>query len=184
MTLPNITIASWELAQDLLGSSVGGKFQHVVSINNPGERPPRSLRDHPGRHLVLHFHDITDPPSPDGFTPPSRDDVRAVLDFARDIEEGHDVLVHCGAGISRSSAAALAIVASKLEPTPANATRAVRQVLDAKKEIYPNRNMVADIDRLLGYEGALLDAHATIFAGAELIWMPPELATLEPDDFE
>ena len=184
MTLPHITIASYELASNLLGSSVGSRFKHVISINNPGEEPPRPLQHHPGRHLIFYFHDITDPPSSGGLVPPSTDDVKKILDFAVDIEAGDEVLVHCAAGISRSSAAALAVIASKLEPTRANGTRAIQEVLNLKNIIHPNHNMVVDTDKLLGYNGGLIDAHAFAFKDSPLIWMPPELEDLDPDDFD
>jgi predicted protein tyrosine phosphatase len=156
MTLPRITIASYELANDLLGSTAGLVYDHVISINNPKEEPPRPLRAHQGRHLVMHFHDITGPGG-GGMVPPSRKDVKRIIEFAEDIEEDHDVLVHCAAGISRSSAAALAVIASKLRPSPSNAQRAIKEVLDVKSIIHPNRDMVVDTDKLLGYGGPRVD---------------------------
>jgi len=177
---PNITIASFELADELLGSTVGGQFQHVISINNPGESPPRPLRDHPGRHLVLYFHDITDPASYGGLVPPSTEDMRKILKFAEGIKGGQDVLVHCAAGISRSSAAALAILASKLEPSSESAFQAIQEIMQAKKIVHPNQNMVVDADKLLGYGGALIAAYRSVFSDGPLIWMPFELMSLEP----
>lgn len=183
MTLPNITIASYQLAYDLLGSTVGLQFQHVISINNPKEEPPRPLQQHPGRHLVLHFHDITGP-SGGGMLAPSTKDVKDILEFAEGIELQDEVLVHCAAGISRSSAAALGIIASKLEPSAENGTRAVQEVLNIKSIIHPNRDMVVDVDKLLGYQGALLAAHGAAFEGSELLWLPPGLRDMEPEDFD
>lgn len=181
MTLPSITIASYQFAYDLLASAVSSKFTHVISINNPGEEPPRSLKAHQGQHLLLAFHDITDPPS-GGMVPPSRKDVEKILAFAENIEPEHEVLVHCAAGISRSSAAALAIIASKLEPTAANAQLAIETLLAIKDIIHPNHNMVVDTDHLLGYGGHLRAAYASTFEGGSLLWMPASLRDLEPED--
>lgn len=183
MTFPNITISSYQHAYDLLGSTVGLQFKHVISINNPKEHPPRPLADHPGRHLILHFHDITGPPAGDVYGP-SRKDVEDILEFAEDIEQDHDVLVHCAAGISRSSAAALGILASKLEPSKENGARAIKELLDVKRVIHPNTDMVADIDHLLEYDGHLVKALHDVFGDQEVLWMPPELEALTPDDFE
>lgn len=183
MALPNITISSYEHACGLL-TSIGEQFTHIISINNPGEVPPPPLQHHLGRHLILYFHDITDPPSPGGFVPPSTEDVRKILAFAKRIKEQDEVLVHCAAGISRSSAAALAIIASKLEPKRANGARAIREVLAIKKFIHPNHNMVVDTDKLLGYDGGLVDAYALVWKGSDLIWMPPGIEGLVPSDFE
>lgn len=181
MTLPSITIASYQFAYDLLASSISSKFSHVISINNPGEEPPRPLRVHDGKHLILAFHDITDPPS-GGMVPPAREDVAKILAFAEGIEEADEVLVHCAAGISRSSAAALAIIASKLEPTAENAQQAIQEVIAIKDVIHPNHNMVVDTDHLLGYGGHLRAAYASTFEGGSLLWMPASLRDLEPED--
>ena len=180
MTFPSITIASYQHAYDLL-ASIGDQFTHVISINNPGEDPPRSLKAHKGKHLLLAFHDITDPPS-GGMVPPSRKDVAKILAFAKGIEPEHEVLVHCAAGISRSSAAALAIIASKLKPTPQNAMKAIETLLAIKDIIHPNHNMVVDTDHLLGYGGHLRAAYASTFEGGSLLWMPASLRDLEPED--
>ena len=179
--LPTITIASYQFAYDLLASSVSEQFTHVISINNPGEDPPRPLKAHKGQHLLLAFHDITDPPS-GGMVPPSREDVEKILAFAEDIEGKHNVLVHCAAGISRSSAAALAIIASKLNPTAPNAQLAIEALLRIKDIIHPNHNMVVDTDHLLGYGGHLRAAYASTFQGGDLLWMPASLRDLEPED--
>ena len=176
--LPDITIVSRDQAKELLGSNVSWNFTHVISINNPGERPPSTLKKHKRKQLCLYFHDIIDPPKyvmNTGFVAPAREDVKKILDFAADIDERHHLLVHCTHGISRSSAAALAVVASKLEPGPAGALRAIKAVLRAKRTIKPNPNMVADTDALLGYQGSLLAAYRSTFQGGELVWIPPEL---------
>lgn len=183
MPVPPITIASYQFAYDLLGSVPGSKFKHVISINNPTEDPPRPLRNHPGRHLVLHFHDTTRG-SGLGGVPPRRRDVAQILEFARGIGPDDPVLVHCTAGISRSSAAALAVIASKLEPSRSSAQRAFRELLDVKDTIRPNTDMVALADAQLGYGGELVACWHRVWGGSELIWMPPELADLEPEDFD
>jgi len=182
MTFPKITISSYQHAYDLLGSTVGLQFKHVISINNPDEDPPRPLKDHPGRHLILNFFDITG--AHGGLVGPTRKDVELILEFAEDIEEDHDVLVHCAAGISRSSASALGIIASKLEPSRANGARAIKELLNIKRMIHPNADMVADIDHILGYGGSLTNAHNLVFGGDERLWMPPEIENLTPEDFE
>jgi len=183
--MPFLAIQSYDGAERMLSMTVGAKFQHVISINDPETPPPRRLGHHPGRHLILHFHDVTRP-AEHGLTPPSSEDVRRILEFARDIADDHDVLVHCAAGISRSSAAGLAVLAatSPLEPGPAAAKSLLRELLDAKKHIHPNRDMVLDIDRQLGFDGSLLEAYGKIWGNGSLIWMPPDLDELEPEDIE
>jgi len=182
MTSPGITIASYDLAEDLLGSRVGHKFTHVISINNPEEPPPAPLEDHPGKHLILHFHDISVNPGKGNFTTPGLDHVRAIIKFAEDIDESSEVLCHCAAGISRSSATALIILATKLEVSSINAMKVVQDVLAIKNIIHPNAIMVRLADEELGWDGRLMAAHSSTFTGGDLLWMPPELENLEPPE--
>jgi len=182
MTFPSITIASYDLAEGLLGSRVGSQFTHVVSINDPDRAPPGPLLHHEGAHLVLSFHDISDPdPRLVGMAAPKSQDVECIIEFAAGIHEGSEVLCHCAAGISRSSAAALTILASKLEPSSISAMKAVQEVLRIKDMIHPNGLMVGFADRLLGYKGRLVDAYSATFKGGSLLWMPSELEDLEPE---
>jgi predicted protein tyrosine phosphatase len=162
MPLPRLHIASWDLAQGVLSHPVAGpKITHVISINNPGSSPPPALASHHGRHLVLKFHDLSKPSRE--LKSPTQSDVGRILEFGREIGGAHRVLVHCAAGISRSSAAALAIIASKMVPSSKSADEAIQTVLKVKQLIHPNRLMVKFIDAQLGYQGALVKAHAVAF---------------------
>src|SRR3984893_2176490 len=83
---------------------------HVLSILDPDTPdPPAFAAFAPHRRLALRFHDIIEL-IPDGL-PPSRDDVARLLAFGRELGEpaGNHLLVHCHAGVSRSTAAAALI---------------------------------------------------------------------------
>src|SRR5947207_14007333 len=81
--------------------------------------PPRStlfpyttlFRSPPHRRLSLWFHDIIDP-APDRLAP-SHADVERLLAFGRELRDRSDghILIHCHAGVSRSTAAAALILA-------------------------------------------------------------------------
>lgn len=107
------TIASKHEAEIFFSDRVGF-FSHIISMGNPEEdltkdtNKPKGLDDQLGRVLRLKFHDITKSFAGiiAGYKEPQKEHVRAIIDFAKGIESGN-VLIHCDAGISRSSAAAL-----------------------------------------------------------------------------
>ncbi len=73
----------------------------LLSAGTDVERPLAIARD---RHLHLMVSDIVD--AIDGEIIPSERHVRDFLDFARAWDQREPMLIHCYAGISRSTAAA------------------------------------------------------------------------------
>jgi predicted protein tyrosine phosphatase len=93
-----------------LGEHSAAGVTHVLSILGPnGADPPAFAEFGPHRRLVLRFHDVIEP-LPDQIGP-TRADVERLLAFGRDVGETSDghLLVHCHAGVSRSTAAATLI---------------------------------------------------------------------------
>ena len=83
----------------------------LLTLLSPGhpEMDWRGLNCH--RHVRLAFHDIVEP-VPD-LVAPDHEMMQAVLDFGREGQPEHSLLIHCWAGISRSSAAAFAIACDR-----------------------------------------------------------------------
>ena len=86
-------------------------YDGVITIENSFEENPFRYRDEYPKQLILRFDDISVPV--DEFIEPEEKHVLQALSFAEKIGEG-SILIHCHAGISRSSAIALAIIAKKL----------------------------------------------------------------------
>ena len=84
----------------------GLKRFDLLTLLSPGH----TEADHRGltsdRHLELSFHDIVEPKA--GLIAPDRHMMAAVIDFGRGCQR--PLLIHCWAGISRSSAAAYALI--------------------------------------------------------------------------
>ncbi|MGA0561866.1 tyrosine phosphatase family protein [Ancylobacter sp. VNQ12] len=146
---------------------------HVLSVINvatPVALPASVERDN---HLFVGFNDITAPQ--DGLIHPAGEHVDAILGFARRWPRRAPLVVHCYAGISRSTASAY-IAACALNPSrdEADIARALRA---ASPIATPNALLVALADEALGRQGRMIAAIAAIGRGAEAMEnVPFELA--------
>ena len=114
------------------------------------------------RHLRLAFHDIVEPMP--GLTAPDRDLMQAVLDFGRNSEHPRALLIHCWAGISRSSAAAYAMACDR---NPGFERDIAIELRRRSPSATPNRLMVRLADDLLERCGRMVEAIDGIGRGAE-----------------
>src|SRR5258708_12366832 len=81
---------------------------HVLTVManvNQVQRPPSVLE---ANHLKVSMDDITE--HMDGFVAPNDTHIEQVLDFVRGWDRSAPLVVHCYAGISRSTASAFAAV--------------------------------------------------------------------------
>ncbi len=136
---------------------------HVLSILDPGWPEPEPLRDFElSRRLKLNFHDVIE--AEPGWIAPERFDVELLLAFGRSLGEIADeagaepaathLLVHCHAGVSRSTAAAILLLAQH-EPAR-SAQNVVGQVIRARPRAWPNLRMIEMGDELLGRDGEIV----------------------------
>jgi predicted protein tyrosine phosphatase len=146
---PDIVIASRPQAERLLISrNPRSPIRHVISIGAPGDPTPAGF-ELCANGIRLEFHDDT------GEIGPQREHVEQVIDFGRQVEhEGGRLLVHCEAGISRSSAAALTVFATWLGA--GKEQEAVDRVYGAQPHAWPNSQLVEHADDLLERNGALI----------------------------
>jgi predicted protein tyrosine phosphatase len=135
---------------------------HLLSLLSPDGEKPVWTDVPPDRTRLLQFHDIAEP-RPD-HTPPSTAMVRDLLAFGRSWDGAQPMLIHCWAGISRSTAAAY-ILACDRQPGEENAlAQALRA---ASPTATPNPLMIKLADGLLGRDGRMVQAVAAIGRGAE-----------------
>jgi len=139
------------------------RAERVVSLLTAGTALARPAGIAPCHHLLLSMNDIVEA-MPD-MTPPGREHVERLIAFARDWDRTRPTVVHCYAGISRSTAAAY-IVAAALAPgrDERELARALRL---ASPSATPNPRLVALADELLGRQGRMVAAIAEIGRGAE-----------------
>jgi len=123
-------------------------------------------------HLHLVMHDIAT--AQDGMTLPGEQHVRALLDFAYRWDQVKPLVVHCYAGISRSTASAY-IIAAALAPKRDEAELAKTLRL-LSPTATPNPRLIAVADTLLERDGRMIAAIEAIGRGADAFeGMPFEL---------
>lgn len=141
---------------ELAGHGAGG-VTHVLSILDPGWPEPEALSAFDThRRLKLRFHDVIEP-HPDWIAPQPWD-VELLLAFGRDLREapGTHLLVHCHAGVSRSTAAATLILAQLRPDRPAD--EALLAVARLRPRAWPNLRILELGDALLGRNGEIVAA--------------------------
>jgi predicted protein tyrosine phosphatase len=81
---------------------------HMVSLlgDDPFPGTPGSVV--PDGHLKIQMHDISEPRP--GFIAPEREHLEVLLDFAQRWQQAGPLVIHCYAGVSRSTAAALVVL--------------------------------------------------------------------------
>jgi predicted protein tyrosine phosphatase len=127
---------------------------HVLTIMarvDQVQRPPSVLE---ANHLRVSVDDITE--AMDGYVAPNESHVEQVLTFVRGWDRRAPLVVHCYAGISRSTASAFA-AACMLNPHRDEVSIA-RQIRQASPIASPNRLIVALADKALGRDGRMLRA--------------------------
>ena len=114
-------------------------------------------------HLKLTFNDINaDTP---GLISPRVADAKRLITFIRDWDKKQPMLIHCWAGISRSTASAFAALCI-LRPDE-NEMDIAKELRKASPSATPNRMITLQVDELLGRKGRMLKAVESIGRGAD-----------------
>jgi predicted protein tyrosine phosphatase len=143
---------------DQLDEYCSADISHIVSIMDPGCAEPdvfRLFAQH--ERLDLRFHDIIDEHA--GMVAPNNNDIERLLKFGRSMLDSRSkrrLLVHCHAGLSRSTAAAVLLLAQAQPDRGPEA--AVNEMLRLRPRAWPNLRMIELGDESLGCEGKLIRA--------------------------
>jgi predicted protein tyrosine phosphatase len=148
---------------------------HVLTIMARVEQVQRPESVLPINHLKVQVDDITEPM--DGFVAPNDSHVEQVLNFVRGWDRNAPLVIHCYAGISRSTASAFAAVCA-LNPHRDEISIA-RQIRAASPIAAPNRLIVGLADKALGRDGRMLRALDEMGPGNMLVEGRPFRVTLE-----
>lgn len=126
------------------------EITYLVSIGDGGDPLPEGYNKAERKVRLL----IADVNTEEGAT---EEDVRRIIQLAEQLRsESGTLLIHCEAGVSRSTATALIIYACWLGR--GREDEAMRRVTDQRPFAIPNRRMVTLADNLLALDGRLLQA--------------------------
>jgi predicted protein tyrosine phosphatase len=131
---------------------------HLISLLDPLSAFPRA-GDVP--HLRVKVNDITEDAA--GWTAPAREHVTEILEFVSGWPRTDPILIHCYAGISRSTATAFITACVH---NPAFDEEAIAHALRRASPVaWPNRRIVALADAELGRGGRMTRAIESIGPG-------------------
>jgi predicted protein tyrosine phosphatase len=133
---------------------------HVLGLLGPESAHPE-LGLSESNHLRLVFHDISGPM--EGMLPPTRTHVEKIVDFVENWDRTGKLLIHCWAGISRSTASAFTAMCL-LNPR-LDEHEIARELRTHSPVATPNRRMIEFADELLGRNGRMMAAVEAIGAG-------------------
>jgi predicted protein tyrosine phosphatase len=135
----------------------------LVTLLSPGTAIERPIAIHPARHLYLAVSDIVEA-TPDHVLP-GASHLDELIRFVHAWDRTEPMLIHCFAGVSRSTAAAY-IAACVLAPKRDEFAIA-RSLRSASPTASPNALLVALADNALGRRGRMNEAIAEIGRGQE-----------------
>ena len=134
---------------------------HLITLLDPqlmSESPKGFPQD---RHLRIAVDDVWEPTP--GKVLPDESVIGAVLDFASEWDSRSPLLVHCWAGVSRSTATAFILACQRNPETPETAiAQAMRR---ASASATPNPLLIRLADDMMGRQGRMVDAVAGIGKG-------------------
>jgi predicted protein tyrosine phosphatase len=153
-----IHVCSLASVHDVIKAS---EVRHIVTCladESFGETPAVIME---GRHLKLLMHDIE--AELDGCVLPNASHVGDLIAFVKAWDRQAPMLIHCFAGISRSTAAAFIALCTLNPNTPENVL--ARELRKASPSATPNRRLVALGDDALGRAGRMIRAAEEIGRG-------------------
>ena len=140
------------------------EVSHVLSILDPDQPEPEAFGGY-GEHarLELKFHDIIQ--ETPGFVAPQPGHVEKMLEFGQDLlrdpENARHLLVHCHAGISRSTAAMTLLLAQAQPGLGADGILA--QVVHIREKAWPNLRILSLGGELLGRQAEFVEAAGAVY---------------------
>jgi predicted protein tyrosine phosphatase len=158
--VPRIHVCSLQRVEEIVRETGARTLVTLIEASLPVARPAAIA---PDRHLFVRVSDIVE--QTDGYVLPHAAHVDQFLSFVRRWDRLEPIVMHCYAGVSRSTAAAF-IAACALRPERPEQYFA-RRLRQASPTATPNARLVALADHVLGRNGRMIAAVAAIGRGTE-----------------
>ncbi len=146
---------------EVTASVTGSGASHLISLIDDGTPVTRPEQIASENHLLIGINDIVEPM--DGMILADEDHVQELIDFIRGWDRRQPMVIHCYAGISRSTAAAF--IALCVAAPERDERKIAERLRAAASFATPNARLVALADRLLGRDGRMIAAVAAIGRG-------------------
>ena len=143
-------ISSWRTME---ARAVDLGVTHILSLLGIEGVPQTPEGIDPARHLHIEVDDF--PASYAGDIVPTVEHITELLEFSESWNRQGAMIVHCYAGVSRSTAAALTILCQYNPGREMEAAQALRRAAPHAK---PNRRIIAIADRMLQSDNRLVEA--------------------------
>jgi predicted protein tyrosine phosphatase len=158
--MPRLHVCSLSRVAETVRATGARSLVTLINLDTMVSRPAEIDAE---RHLFIGMSDIIEPL--DGHILPAEKHVLQLIEFAKVWDRNEPLVIHCHAGVSRSTAAAF-IIACALAPSrrESEIADAIRQ---ASHTATPNRRMVAIADAMLKRGGRMSAAIERIGRGSD-----------------
>jgi predicted protein tyrosine phosphatase len=156
--MPEIHVCSLLVMEDMVAKT---SASHLISLINEHMMPPTPEGLVGGNHLKLSMNDIETHIS--GYVAPSKTHIEQLVEFVHRWDQTGPMIIHCWAGISRSTAAAF-IALCALNPDICE-TQIARMMRKKSPTATPNNLLISWADQHLGRSGRMLSAIEMIGRG-------------------
>lgn len=159
-TMPTLHVSPLSRLHETVADVGASHLVTLININTVVERP---LSIAPERHLFIGVSDIVEPL--EGHITPGEQHVAQLMSFVRAWDRKAPIVIHCWAGISRSTAAAFISICML---NPERDEQEIAWTLRAAApSATPNARLVAIADAALGRDSRMIAAIAAIGRGED-----------------
>ena len=158
--MPHLIVTPLSRLQEIAEAHEANRIVTLINSATLVERP-RHVPEQD--HLFLGFNDIVEPQ--EGMILPAEQHVLDLFAFAQSWDRQSPMIIHCYAGVSRSTAGAY--MTSLLLNPDQDETELALELRRRAPTATPNAKLIAMADDILGRKGRMVDAIRAIGRGAE-----------------